>query len=79
MAAELFDFSGEPPGTRTQGPRLKSSNRPFLLSARYCVWFPQNLYFEALRSFYWFPSFLLGLLFPVLSDTKLAQRAKGSQ
>src|SRR5262245_54360211 len=35
------DFSGEPPGTRTQGPRLKSSNRPFLASARYCVWFPQ--------------------------------------
>jgi hypothetical protein len=23
MAAELFDFGGEPPGTRTQGPRLK--------------------------------------------------------
>jgi hypothetical protein len=25
MAAELFDFGGEPPGTRTQGPRLKST------------------------------------------------------
>ena len=26
MAAELFDLGGEPPGTRTQGPRLKSAN-----------------------------------------------------
>jgi hypothetical protein len=38
---EPVGFSGEPPGTRTQGPRLKSSNRPFLVCARYCVWFPQ--------------------------------------
>ena len=27
MAAELFDFGGEPPGTRTQGPRLKRANQ----------------------------------------------------
>ena len=27
MAAELFDLGGEPPGTRTQGPRLKRAIR----------------------------------------------------
>ena len=31
------DFSGEAPGNRTQDPRLKRSNRPFWVSARYCV------------------------------------------
>src|SRR6476620_500352 len=66
-------LSGDPPGTRTQGPRLKSSNRSFSVSARYCVWFPQNLYFRSLRAILLVPVFLLGLLFPLLSDTKLTQ------
>jgi hypothetical protein len=52
MAAELFDFGGEPPGTRTQGPRLKRSNRTFCVSARYCVWFPQNPSFRVVSVFY---------------------------
>jgi hypothetical protein len=35
--------------------------------------FPKTFIFEALSRFHWLQSFLLGLLFPVLSDTKLAQ------
>jgi hypothetical protein len=34
-------LSGEPAGTRTQGPRLKSSIQWFLTSARYCKGFPK--------------------------------------
>ena len=30
---ELVDFSGEPAGTRTQGPRLKSSKRRIIFMA----------------------------------------------
>ncbi len=37
---ELVDFSGEPAGTRTQGPRLKRSNDRVLTSARDCNGFP---------------------------------------
>ncbi len=37
---ELVDCSGAPAGSRTQGPRLKSSNEGFLASARYCNGFP---------------------------------------
>jgi len=59
---QVPDFSGEPPGTRTQGPRLKRSNRPFILSARYCVWFPQNVYFRSIR---------FVLLVPVISITSI--------
>ena len=36
-SVQAHDFIGEPPGTRTQGPRLKRSNRPIVISARYCV------------------------------------------
>jgi hypothetical protein len=32
--------TGEPAGTRTQGPRLKRSNYRVLTSARYCKGFP---------------------------------------
>jgi hypothetical protein len=55
--AQASDLSGEPPGTRTQGPRLKSSNRQFLISARYCVWFPQNVYFRSVKSVLLLPIF----------------------
>ncbi len=37
---ELVDCSGAPAGSRTQGPRLKSSNERFLTSARYRNGFP---------------------------------------
>jgi hypothetical protein len=37
---EGLDLIGEPAGTRTQGPRLKSSNERFLTSARYRNGFP---------------------------------------
>jgi hypothetical protein len=36
--------------------------------------FPKTFIFEVLESFYWFQFFPLRLSFPVLSDTKLAQR-----
>ena len=49
-SVQAHDFIGEPPGTRTQGPRLKRSNRPIVISARYCVWFPQNVYFRSVKS-----------------------------
>jgi hypothetical protein len=50
MAAELFDFGGEAPGNGTQGPRLKRSNRPFVLVI--VCGFPKTLNLEELGSFY---------------------------
>ena len=32
-AGSAYNFSGEPPGTRTQGPRLKSVKEVFLAAA----------------------------------------------
>ncbi len=38
--SEGLEYTGEPAGTRTQGPRLKSSKERFLTSARYGNGFP---------------------------------------
>jgi hypothetical protein len=62
MAAELFDFGGEAPGNGTQGPRLKRSNRPFVLVI--VCGFPNNLSFPILSVVLLDPIFLSGLLFP---------------
>lgn len=61
-SAQVAEFSGEPPGTRTQGPRLKSSNRWSLINARYCNGFPNNVSFRSVRPF---------LLVPVFSITSI--------
>jgi hypothetical protein len=47
---QVPDFSGEPPGTRTQGPRLKSSNTRFTQGRDFATVFPLSFAFRELQS-----------------------------